>query len=583
MPPSNPPTLFSHPTLGVKLAGAHNPATNTTEYRNLKYASIPGRWRDSTPLSTLTHLADKNGIYDASNFGPSCPHKRGAQAWDLSLVGNISLPLHPGQGPTESMSELDCLHITVTVPNQRSSTPLPVFLWIHGGGLSMGSNSWPQYALNGFTALSARVQKPVISVSVNYRTNIFGFLASKELGAKGNFGFKDQILAMRWVRDHIAGFGGDPGNVTAAGESAGGISLSTILCCKEAEREDVGALFDRVVVMSGETTLRKPRRPSWHEEMYREQLRFLGLQDVGINERVKRLREWDAEDLVQRLPLAQHFCAVIDGEWLERDVRLGELADGKSSMHKPAWCKEFVVGDTGHDGTVLKARILDSPTALETLHSLCAKYLTGSETKTLLSAYDIPLPHQAKDLQQPLHTLPLSSNPLLQLATDLRFHLPSLAVHWGWKSSLPLSPSMEKEKRTRKAHRYHFHIPNPFPGPFHSLSSHELDVAYLLQNFNPLFPDPWERQVAEAVAETFIRFVNGEGWGKGGEGDVVVFSRGDEGEVVRALGWDEYDGLFRRDRGRLLKGLGLERLWRIAEGWQGVRGDADEERQKAKL
>lgn len=221
----------------------------------------------------------------------------------------------------------------------------------------MGSNSWPQYSLRSFVSLSARLGTPIIAVSINYRTNILGFLSSAELGATGNYGFKDQVLALKWVRRHIAGFGGDAANVTAAGESAGAISLSTIMCCVDAEKKDGvegEGLFDRVILMSGDVTLRKPRTRCWHEGMYREQVGMLGLEGVSVQERVRRLRTWDAGDLVARLPLAQHFCGVIDGVWLRRDVRIDDLgsAGEKGGVHRPAWCREFVVGDTGDDVSI---------------------------------------------------------------------------------------------------------------------------------------------------------------------------------------------------------------------------------------
>lgn len=342
-------TLF-HPTLKCTLRG--KPTTSTVQFRNLKYASIPGRWRDSVPNNTLPSNSD--GIFDATTFGPACPHHPGAQAWDLTLVGNLSMPLGEGHAGNEQwMDELECLNLNVIVPKsalaqgkqpRRGGKGLPVFVWVHGGGLSMGSNAWPQYSLTKLVERSVAIGKPVVGVAINYRVGVLGFLASQELGIGGNFGFKDQVLAFRWVKRHIAGFGGDPGDVTAAGESAGGISLSTLLCA------DVGAgLFERVVVMSGEATLREPRSRAWHEMMYHDQLKFLELQETRVEERTKRMRDIGAEELVGKLPLAQHFCACIDGDFLKEEVTLTALGDGERRLHKPEWCREFIVGDTAHD------------------------------------------------------------------------------------------------------------------------------------------------------------------------------------------------------------------------------------------
>jgi carboxylesterase type B len=341
---------LAHPTLRCILRG--NPSTTTVQFRNLKYASIPGRWKSSIPSDVIHPSAE--GLFDATVFGPSCPHKRGAQAWDLTLIGNVPLPLGEGhKARTEDMNEFECLHVNVTVPKlaltrkrDGGGKELPVFVWVHGGALSMGSNSWPQYDLTRFVERSVEVGKPIVGVSINYRVGILGFLASQELGIGGNFGYADQILAFKWVKKHIAGFGGDPGNVTAAGESAGGISLSTLLCAEVGNE----GLFQRVVLMSGEATLRKPRNRAWHEEMYQEQLKLLGLDSLNVEGRTNRLREFGVDDLVNKLPLAQHFCACTDGHFLKKkDITLEVLSDGKQQEHKVDWCKEFVIGDTAHD------------------------------------------------------------------------------------------------------------------------------------------------------------------------------------------------------------------------------------------
>ncbi|KAF2730206.1 alpha/beta-hydrolase [Polyplosphaeria fusca] len=534
---SSPTRLLPHPTLHCTLLG--QPSQTTTQYRNLKYATIPARFTDSLPNSTLHPL--QNGIYNASRFGPSCPQKLGAQAWDLALIGPATLPTSPGQAATEVFDELNCLHVTVTVPHPGpTSKKLPVLVWIHGGGLSMGSTSWPQYDLSALVARAAAIGKPVVGVAINYRLGNLGFLASREVGSGGNFGFKDVALGLEWVKRHIGGFGGDEGDVTAMGESAGGIVLSTLLCA------EVEGLFERVVVMSGEVSLRKPRGGRWMEEGYREQVRFLGLEGEGRGERVGRLREMDAMEMCQRLPLAQHFCAHVDGVWLKEDVPLGMLGDGRRSVHKRAWCKEFVVGDAAHDGTILKGRILDSPKALETLHSLCKTLLTQQEGDKLLTAYKLKSPTSQQE----------KARGLLHLASELRFYLPALVVHKGWMSSSP----------PKRAHRYHYHVPNPHTQNFAGLATHESDVAFLLQNWNHLLSEE-QRAVAEQMADQWIGFVNGEGWAD--DGKAVVFTE----TGLKQVSEERYDEMYRQGRGKVLLDIGADKLWRLAEAWQGVRAD----------
>jgi hypothetical protein len=154
----------------------------------------------------------------------------------------------------------------------------------------------------------------------------------------------------------------------------------------------------------------------------------------------------------------------------------------------------------------------------------------------------------------------------LFLASELRFHLPSLAVHTGWLSSTP----------PKSAHRYHFHISNPAQGNFTGLASHELDVAFLLQNFNGVF-DGKGKKLAQDMADHFIAYVGGEGWCR--DGEVVVFS--DEG--VKVVGSAEYDRVWRDGRGAVLERIGAERLWHLAEAWQGVRAEKEDADGRARL
>ena len=130
------------------------------------------------------------------------------------------------------MSE-DCLTLNLWTRAKDASAALPVMVWVHGGALVMGSGG--DYDGAPLTA------KGVVLVTVNYRLGPFGFLAHPELtqeggGNSGNQGFHDQIAALQWVRDNVAQFGGDPGNVTIFGESAGSWSMSVLQASPHGER-----------------------------------------------------------------------------------------------------------------------------------------------------------------------------------------------------------------------------------------------------------------------------------------------------------------------------------------------------------
>jgi para-nitrobenzyl esterase len=194
-------------------------------FKGLRYAAPPVgelRWRPPRATSAVT------GVQAAEQFGNDCMQTR--------------LPWEPS---TAEMSE-DCLFLNVWTPAQRGSAPLPVMVWIHGGGFVTGSGSSPK------TDGSQLAKRAVVLVSINYRLGRFGFFAHPALTAQaqneavGNYGLMDQIAALRWVQANIAAFGGDPGNVTIFGESAGGASVNYLMVAPDAR-----GLFHKGIVESG--------------------------------------------------------------------------------------------------------------------------------------------------------------------------------------------------------------------------------------------------------------------------------------------------------------------------------------------
>jgi carboxylesterase type B len=112
----------------------------------------------------------------------------------------------------------DCLTLNIARPT--GAKHLPVAVWLYGGAFASGSSS--QYNLSNFVNASTSINKPLIVVSLNYRLSYFGFLAGKDLQAEGNtnLGLYDQRLALHWIKENIAAFGGDPNKITLFGESA---------------------------------------------------------------------------------------------------------------------------------------------------------------------------------------------------------------------------------------------------------------------------------------------------------------------------------------------------------------------------
>ena len=149
----------------------------------------------------------------------------------------------PGVGPGP-MSE-DCLTLNVWAPIDRGTAPLPVMVWIHGGGFTSGAGSIPWYHGNRFAAVD-----DIVVVAINYRLGVLGFTHLPELGeayaGSVNCGILDQVAALHWVADNIAAFGGDPQQITVFGESAGAFSVGCLLVSPLAK-----GLFHRAIAESG--------------------------------------------------------------------------------------------------------------------------------------------------------------------------------------------------------------------------------------------------------------------------------------------------------------------------------------------
>ncbi len=218
-------SLVVHTTLG-DLRGIARPGGGA-DFLGIPYAQPPIgdlRWREPVTPEPWT------GVRDAAKFGAPCSQP------DLGDWNRRD---------AETGKE-DCLFLNVIVPEWPVSRPLPVMFWIHGGANEGGTASSALYKDGTL------VNHGVILVTLNYRLGIFGFLAHPELTAEsthhasGNYGLMDQVLALRWVVDNIARFGGDAKNVTVFGQSAGAMDTSMLMTSPLAKD-----LFQKAIAQSG--------------------------------------------------------------------------------------------------------------------------------------------------------------------------------------------------------------------------------------------------------------------------------------------------------------------------------------------
>jgi len=181
---------------------------NIGVFKGIPFAAPPVgnlRWKDPQPLVPW------KGVKPTGAYGPACTQATSM----LQMVG------------AESRMSEDCLYLNIWTPAKAAGEKLPVMVWIYGGAFVAGTTSSAAFDGTNFA------RRGIVLVSISYRVGPLGWLAHPELsreqgGTSGNYGLKDQIAALRWVHDNIAQFGGDAGNITIFGESAGGISTGML-------------------------------------------------------------------------------------------------------------------------------------------------------------------------------------------------------------------------------------------------------------------------------------------------------------------------------------------------------------------
>lgn len=210
-------------------------AAGTAPVASTEYGAVRGSLRgDTRVFSAIPYAAPPVGTLRWQNPRPPAP-------WDGVRDATKPAPAcaqQPGEVPNGSTNE-DCLYLNVTAPGAQPGKPKPVIVWLHGGGFYMGAGG-------NYDARRMATQGDAIVVTVNYRLGVFGFFGHPGLPGSGAFGLADQQAALSWVQRNIAAFGGDPGNVTLAGQSAGAVST-----CAQLTSPSAAGLFDKAIMQSG--------------------------------------------------------------------------------------------------------------------------------------------------------------------------------------------------------------------------------------------------------------------------------------------------------------------------------------------
>jgi para-nitrobenzyl esterase len=298
------------------LSGIRNAKLGLNEFKGIPYAAPPVgplRWKPPQPAAAWT------GVRQADRFGPRCMQR--AIYSDMVFRSN-------------GMSE-DCLYLNVWTPAHGANEKLPVLVYFYGGGFTGGDGSESRY--DG----ASLAQRGIVTFTVNYRLDVFGFLALPALAAEspehaaGNYGLLDQNAALRWVQRNIAAFGGDPNQVTIGGESAGSMSVSAQMASPLSK-----GLMQRAIGESGAMLGNLKPRPLALTERQGKAFQ----QRVGAHS-LEQLRAMDANTLIKAAGEKDvpEFAPTIDGYFLPRSPE--SIYQAGAQAHIP-----LLVGSNSQEG-----------------------------------------------------------------------------------------------------------------------------------------------------------------------------------------------------------------------------------------
>jgi para-nitrobenzyl esterase len=408
------------------------PVAGGFAFRGLPYAAAPTgglRWRP--PQSP----ASWKGVREATQYAPSCPQRPSASA------------------PPGPQSE-NCLYLNVSTPTLRKNAKRPVLVWIHGGGLAEDG------ALNyDGTKLAAG---GLVVVTINYRLGALGFLAHPALasrpgGSTGNYGLMDQQAALGWVKDNIERFGGDPDNVTIAGQSAGGTSVLAQLVSQSSR-----GLFQRAIVQSGAFALNQ--MPLTDAEAFGTTF----ASKIGCPDQTAAcLRHLSAETLVTAFPNAA-IPGVVDGKILTEPIGAA-LATGHFAhvpilngvAHNEEWIFVAGVGLAVSGGTfVLAPTPSDEPSYKSSIASVLG--VSAARASAIAAEY-------------PLSAYPAAVLALSVLVSDANFACPAFQVD-RWVAKRVPTFGYEFDDDTS---------PQIFAGPaLPPIATHSSEIQYLFDQPN---------------------------------------------------------------------------------------------------
>jgi para-nitrobenzyl esterase len=461
----------------VKIANGFLEATaplssGVRSFKGIPFAEPPVgdlRWREPQPVKNWT------GARSADAFGPRCMQRTSSTSdyWFRS----------------KGMSE-DCLYLNVWTPAKSDNERLPVMVYIFGGGFQNGDGSEPRYDGEGMA------RQGIVAVTVNYRTNIFGFFSHPELTkesphhASGNYGLLDQVAALRWVQRNIAVFGGDPKRVTIAGESAGSISVSALMASPLSRNLMEGAIGESGAMIS---TL--PARPLAETEQNGG--RFAASAGAASLAALRAMTAEQIQEAVAKSP-RMRFSTALDGYFLPKP--LTDIFGAGEQAKIP-----LLAGSNSEEQAARSVLGTSEPTAENFANAV--RKLYGDRAAAILKSYAAATTEEVLDA-----ATALASARFIAYGT------------WKWTE-------LQSQTGGKPVYRYYYTHPRPKfqpaanqspaggdaaaagrggKGPAPRGAAHSAEIQYALGNL-PLDPRyawrPADYKVSEVVQGYFVNFI----------------------------------------------------------------------------
>ncbi|KAJ2925090.1 hypothetical protein H1R20_g11996, partial [Candolleomyces eurysporus] len=489
------PRLVEHHHLGLNTTFRgieHSLSTSDApfhQFRGIKYASIPARFRQSK-LQT-----DYPPVTDATQHGPICPQPDGRRLVEELLFG---VPEDRIPKQTLKQDEFECLNLNITCPaGLTQSSRLPVMIWVHGGA-DRGSGSHWMYDAGPLVRKSVELDTPIILVTFNFRIGLLGFAGNnmirednKAAGDEGtgNYGLRDQQRCFEWVSQNILGFGGDPDNVTLFGASSG---AADIICHLFSKANALNPIFARAIVQSPvfEPTLPDVSAAGWQLSRVMSTLQASDM---------KSLRALKVEKL---LGLGAHIRHIDDGVffregWMNHFQHKGSARSSRSTSQKPhpphygnslhppslhvaeqsGILQPLIIGDSSSESLLwsLPASLWTSTAVVRRVKAICQSVTKSSN---ILRAYDISSSTPEEDIVP--HVLELVNDARCAWVTDCIAH------------------NTKEERGGHGVWRYVFDQ----EGPHRSIPHHAADLMYLFDTC-PL-PDSITSPADQACPDMFF-------------------------------------------------------------------------------